>query len=160
MTDLPSSAAGMLELMPSKASEVAQFSKQIIQAVRNGELNPLKVLVSLRSLEAISELVREEIGENITREADKYSEKKFDAYGAMVEKAEVGTKYLYETSKDTVYERLHTDFETAKARLDERTAFLKALKQPMITVDELTGEVVTITPPLKKGKPGVKVYLK
>ena len=159
MSDLPETAMGVMRLMPSKASEVAQFSAQIIKAVQGGEANPLEVLVMLRSLEAVSEMVREEIEDNILNEAEKHSEKKFNAFGAIIERAEVGVKYNYGTSKDTVYERLQVDADTAKRKLDERTAFLRGLKDPMTIVDEMTGEIVTITPPLKKSKSGVKVYL-
>lgn len=150
----------MLRLMPSKASEVASFVKQVVTSVRNGDTNPIEVLVALRAIEAAAEEIREEIQENICREAEKYSEKKFNAYGAIVEKTEVGTKYNYASSKDTIYERLQADLDTAKARLDERTAFLKTVKNPMTIVDELTGEVVTINPPLKTSKSGLKVYIR
>ena len=150
---------GVMRLMPSKATEVATFSKQLIQSVKSGDANPLEVLVMLRSLELVSELVREEIEGNVLTEAEKNPEKKFNAFGAIVERCEVGTKYNYATSKDTVYERLQVDADTAKRKLDERTAFLRGLKEPMTVVDEMTGEIVTITPPLKKSKSGVKVYL-
>lgn len=159
MNETPNTPMSALRLMPSKASEVAVFSKGIIEAVKSGNANPLEVLVMLRSLEAVSELVREEIEANVLTEAEKHSEKKFEAFGALVEKSEVGTKYQYDTSKDTIYERLQTDFDTAKTKLDERTAFLRGLKEPMTIVDELTGEIVTVKPPLKKSKSGVKVYL-
>ena len=150
---------GVMRLMPSKATEVATFSKQLIQSVKSGDANPLEVLVMLRSLELVSELVREEIEGNVLTEAEKNPEKKFNAFGAIVERCEVGTKYNYATSKDTVYERLQVDADTAKRKLDERTAFLRGLKDPMTVVDEMTGEIVTITPPLKRSKSGVKVYL-
>lgn len=160
MEQLPSSAMGCLRLMPSKASEVARFSKQIIESVKNGDANPLEVLVMLRSLEAVSELVRDEIGDEVLTAAEKHSEKKFEAFGALVEKTELGTKYDYGTSNDTVYERLQVDANTAKSRLDERTAFLRGLKGDMTIIDELTGEVVTVKPPMKRSKSGVKIYLK
>lgn len=146
--------------MPSTAAEVARFSKGLIDSVRNGETNPLKLLVMLRSLEAVSELVREELGEFIEREADKYSEKKFNAYGALCEKSEVGVKYLYETSKDPEWERLKTDFDSLKARLSERETFLKSLKEPLTVLDKDSGEISEIRPPFRKGKPGIKIFLR
>lgn len=156
MPDTPMSA---LRVMPSTPQQIATFAKGIIQSVKSGDANPLEVLVMLRSLELVSELVRDEIGDNVLTAAEKYSEKKFEAFGAIIERSENGTKYSYETSRDTVYERLQTDFNTAKDRLDERTAFLRGLKQPMTVIDELTGEVVMVCPPLKKSKSGVRVYL-
>lgn len=160
MSDLPDNPLSALTLMPSTAAEVARFSKGIIESVKEGRANPIKVLVMLRALEAVSELVREEIGENIGREADNYPEKKFEAFGAMVTKEDVGVKYKYETAKDSEWERLNSEFETLKRRKSERETFLKALKEPMTIVNEDTGEVEQIRPPFKTGKPGLKVFLK
>jgi hypothetical protein len=157
--ETPNTPMSALRLMPSKASEVATFSKGIIEAVRSGNANPLEVLVMLRSLEAVSELVREEIQDNINAAADRFTEKKIEMYGAIIEKTELGTKYDYAKSGDTEWERLKTDADTAKARLSERETFLKSLKEPLTVVDESTGEVCQIRPPFKTSKSGVKVYL-
>jgi transcriptional/translational regulatory protein YebC/TACO1 len=160
MNDMPSNPMSALRLMPSKASEVARFSKGIIEAVKSGDANPLEVLVMLRSLEAVSELVREEIEENVNAEADRFNEKVIERYGARIEKREVGVKYNYARSGDIEYERLKVDAETAKSRLSEREAFLKALKEPITLVNKETGEVYEVNPPLKTSKSGVAVYLK
>jgi hypothetical protein len=158
--EMPSSPMSALRLMPSKLSEVAKFVRGIVDSVKNGEANPLEVLVMLKSFNLASEEIIEQIQDNISNEADKYSEKKFNAYGAIVEKADVGVKYKYETAKDPEWERLDTDAKTAKIRLSERETFLKALKEPMTLVNKDTGEVYDIRPPFKTGKPGVKVYIK
>lgn len=154
------SAMGVMRLMPNKAKEVALFSKQIIESVKNGDANALEVLIMLRSLELVSELVRDEIGDNVLTAAEKYPEKKFEAFGAIVSREEVGTKYSYETSKDIEWERLDSEFRTIEAKRKEREAFLRALKEPMTAVNEETGEVYRIMPPFKRSKEGVKVWLK
>lgn len=160
MSDLPDNPMSALTLMPSTAAEVARFSKGIVESVKEGRANPIKVLVMLRALEAVSELVREEIQENISREADNYSEKKFEAFGALVAKEDVGVKYKYETAKDVEWEQLNSEFETIKRRKAERETFLKSLKEPMKLVNPETGEVYDVIPPFKTGKPGLKVFLK
>lgn len=160
MNETPNTPISALSLMPSTKDEVVRFSKGLIDSVRNGETNPLKLLVMLRSLEAVSELVRDDIGEFIEREADKYSEKKFNAYGALIEKGEVGVKYAYETSRDPEWERLDSEMKSLKARISERETFLKSLKEPLTVLDKESGEINEIRPPLKKGKPGVKVFLR
>lgn len=157
--ETPNTPMSALRLMPSKASEVAVFSKGIIEAVKLGNANPLEVLVMLRSLEAVSELVREEIEGNVLTEAEKHSEKKFEAFGALLEKTELATKYNYAKSGDIEWERLKTDADTAKSRLNERETFLKTLKEPLVTVNEETGEVYKVYPPFKTSKSGVRVYL-
>lgn len=146
--------------MPSTAAEVARFSTQVIRSVKNGEVNPLKILVLLRSLEAVSELVREEIGEEILTEAEKHSEKKFEVFGALVEKSELGTKYNYAKSGDVEWRRLDDDAKKAKGNLTLREEFLRTLREPLTLVNEDTGEVYKVSPPQKTSKSGVKVYLK
>lgn len=160
MNELPTNAISMLELMPSQAKEVSSFSYQIIKAVKNGEADPLKVLVMLKSLEAVYELVRDEISEEILKEAEKYPEKVIERYGARIEKSEVGTNYLYRQSGDQEWERLDAELETLKRRKSEREKFLRSLDKPLTVINPETGEVETISPPIKRSKSGVKVSLK
>lgn len=160
MNMLPDSAMGALRIMPSTTSEVARFAHQIIKSVQNGDANPLEVLVMLRALELLSKEVIEQIEENIVTAAEKYSEKKFEVFGAVVEKSENGTRYNYLQTGDVEYERLHAEAKTANERLKAREEFLKALKEPLTAVVEETGEVYKINPPFKTSKSGVKVYLK
>lgn len=160
MNNLPQDAYSALTHMPSTAAEVARFSKQLIQDVKEGQINPLKLLVMLRSLEAVSELVREEIQTEIQTEAEKHSEKKFDAYGAIIEKSELGTKYAYTKSGDIEWEQLNSELETITRRKTERETFLKSLKEPLTLVNPDTGEVYDIKPPFKTSKSGIKIYLK
>lgn len=159
MEQLPSTAAGTLSLMPSTAGEVARFSKQLIESVRSGDTNPLQLVVQLHALAKVYELVREEIEENILKEAEKYPEKVIERYGARIEKAEVGVSYNYLKCGDPTFERLEVDFETAKRNLDERKEFLRTLKEPTPIGDTLTGELVTVRPAVKKSKAGFKIYL-
>jgi hypothetical protein len=149
----------VLRLMPNSDKSVAQFSKQLIDSVRSGDANPLEVLVMLRSLEAVSELVREEIKDNINTAAEKYPEKKFEAFGAIVEKADFG-KYNYASACDPEWETLDAQFKTIETKRKEREAFLRALREPMTAVNRETGEVYEIRPPFKKSNEGVRVYLK
>ena len=149
---------GALRIMPSTASEVARFSTQIIKSVQNGEANPLEVLVMLRALEAVSETVREEIQDNILTEAEKHAEKKFNAFGAIVERCTVKTEYLYETSGDSQWEELDAEIKSLTARKKERESFLRNIKDPVLLVNKDAAEEM-VKPPVKRTKDGVKVYL-
>lgn len=159
MEQLPSNAMSMLRLMPTKASEVARFAKQIIETVQNGYANPLEVKVMMRALRAVAEEVEEEIEENAITEAEKYSEKVVEMYGARIEKADVGVTYNYAASGLSEWEQIDAEIKTLTERRKEKEAFLRALKEPMTRVNEETGEIETIRPPLKKSKTGIKVYL-
>jgi hypothetical protein len=160
MNDLPETAIGTLRLMPAKTDEIVRFSRQLVQSVKDGNTNPLELLVMLRSLEAVSEMVREDIEENILKEADKYSEKVIEQYGARIEKKDVGVKYAYASSQDVQWEQLDSQIAGLSLRKRQREEFLRALKEPMTVVDEETGEVTKIHPPYRTSKQGVAVYLK
>lgn len=159
MEELPSNPLSMLRLMPSKTKEVATFAYGIIKAVREGNADPLEVLVMLRSLEHVSELVREEIEDNILKEAEKYSEKVIERYGAKIEKAELSTRYLYNTAGDAQWEELDAQINSLQERKKEREEFLRAIKDPVLIVNK-EGVEEMVKPPVKRTKEGVKVYLK
>jgi hypothetical protein len=146
--------------MPAKTDEIVRFSRQLVQSVKDGNTNPLELLVMLRSLEAVSEMVREDIEENILKEADKYSEKVIQQYGARIEKKDVGVKYAYASSQDVQWEQLDSQIAGLSLRKRQREEFLRTLKEPLTVVDEETGEVTKIHPPHRTSKTGVAVYLK
>jgi hypothetical protein len=159
MSDLPNTPEGTLKLMPSTASEVARFSKSLIEAVKSGNVNPLELTVQLHALTKVYELVREEIEENILKEADKYPEKVIERYGARIEKAEVGVKYDYSTSRDPEWEMLASEAMLFAERKKEREGFLRALKGPFTMLNKDTGQIDDIRPPIKTSKSGIKIYL-
>lgn len=154
-----SSPTALLHLNPSTASEIQFFASSIIEEVKSGNESPLRVLVQLRAMEKASKQILEALREEIVTAAEKYPTKDFELWGNRLEKGSVKTEYDYSVTGDTIWERLNTDFETAKSRLDDRQKFLRGLKEPMTVIDELTGEVVTIRPPQKKEVEGVKVFI-
>lgn len=160
MNQLPSSAYGVMRLLPDTKQGVDMFSNQLINAVENGDVNPLQLKALFKIMEKVAEKVDAGIKDSIMREADKYSEKKFNLYGFDIEKTEVGVKYDYLACGDPIYEQRHAILEAAKAQLEERAAFLKALSGPLTIVDDESGEVATVRPPVKKGTEGLKFSMK
>lgn len=159
MNQMPDTATSVLSLMPSTASQVAKFSKQLIESVRDGRTNPLELIVQLHALTKVYEEVKDEIEENVLTEANKYPEKVIERYGARIEKAEVGVKYNYSSSRDVEWERLDSEIKSLEARKKDRETFLKALPEPITTVNKDTGEVEEIRPPMKTSKTGIRIYL-
>lgn len=160
MSDLPETPQGLMQLLPNTSSQIESFTRGIVSAVQNGEANPLNVMLQIRALQKACEEISKQIKDNVNTEADKYPGIEFEFRGNKLVKGDVSTTYDYSASGDTIWERLKVDADTAKDKLSERESFLKSLKQPMTIVDELTGEVVTIRPPLKKTVPGVKFFIK
>lgn len=159
-SQLPSSAFGVMKMLPDKKTEIENFSRQLVNAVQSGEVNPLQLKAIFKSMEAVCEKVEKEIKESILREAGKYPGTTFNAYGFEIQKAENGVKYDYAACGDPIYEQRQSALNAAKTLVDERTAFLRTLKEPLTVVDDESGEVATIQPPVKKGTEGLKFFLK
>src|SRR6185503_6650341 len=156
----PSSAIGVVRLFPSTQTQIDVFSDNIIESVKKGEASPLETLVLLKALEKASDRIMKEIRDNVITAAEKYPERTFEFAGAKLEMGEVGVKYDYSICGDPIYEQRQSIMDAAKALVDERTAFLRALKEPITIVDEGSGEIVTIRPPKKTSTTSVKVTIK
>lgn len=160
MTDLPSTAIGAARMLPTTQTQIDIFSDQVIESVRNGEANPLEVLIILKAFEKAQERIIKEIRENFVTEAGKYPETSFEFNGAKIEKVEVGTKYNYAICNDPIYKNRLEIAEKAKEKLSERETFLKAIKEPINIVDEETGELIKIIPALKTSTSSLKVSIR
>lgn len=160
MNDLPTHATGVMNLFSTSRTGIDVFSDQIIQAVKEGEINPLQVRIWIKTMEEIIERVKKETGKNQLREAEKWSEQKFQYLGATIEKADVKTEYDYSVCGDIDYELFEVALNTAKESLEDRKKFLRSLKEPMDILDRDSGEVRTVRPPLKKSTAGLKVSIK
>lgn len=158
--NLPSTAYGVMRLLPGSKREVEVFSNQLITAVQNGEVNPLQLKAFFKSMEAVIEKVDEATKVNLLNEADRYPGDKFEAYGFEIQKGVNGVKYDYLTCGDPIYEQLDSSMKSLKTQLSEREAFLRTIKEPLLLVDTESGEQATVKPPQKKGTPGLKFFLK
>lgn len=160
MSDLPSTAFGVLKLLPTSKDEINRFSVQLINQVKNGELNPLELKAYFKKLEAVIEIVDKHTKEHQLNEAEKYPEKAFDLFGCKIEKSELGTKYDYASTGDYEWGELDIDVKSAERKRKDREAFLRSIKHPETIVYERTGEVITVKPPAKKSETGLKFHIK
>lgn len=155
----PTTATGVLHILPSSKDECVRFAKAVVQSVADGQEDALKVYVMLKQFEKASELISDCIKSNVMNLVDLHSEKSFEAFGARVDKAEVGVKYNYEASGDPVWNERKSMVDNAMSLLKERETFLRALIEPMVIVSEETGEVVKVSPPPKVSTSGLKITL-
>lgn len=156
MSDLPTTAMGVIRQLSVSKPGIQIFSKQLIDAVLNGEVNALELKAFFKAMESIIETVNEATKESQLREAERYPEKTFSAFGCKIEKSEVGVKYDYSVCGDPIYNQRLQIFEEAKKQVDERAKVLQALKDPLTLVDDESGEIATVRPPLRKGTQGLK----
>lgn len=162
MTEQPTTATSVLKLNPSTKSQIASFSKQIVESIEDGNINAFEVLLQCKGLEKLIEDLLPKIREHILKEADNYPEKSFFFEGALMEKTEAGTKYDYAKTGCPIWEQLDVDANTAIERRKDREAFLRTIKAGDITkaVDPSTGEEVTLKPAPKTSTSIVKVSLR
>lgn len=158
--NMPNTAMGVLNLFSTSQAGVDRFTDQIIRSVQQGETNPLKVRIWVKTMELICSRLKSETSEDQLIEADKYGEKTFEYAGAKITKTEVSTKYDFSKCGDPIWESREQILSAAKAQLKEREDFLKTIKEPITMVDDLSGEIVTITPPIKTSVSGLNVSIK
>lgn len=150
----------VINLLPSTSDEMNRFANNVIQAVKNGEENPLQMLVQIRAMEKAFKIITEKIKENYLTESEKYPGDKFDFKGNQIQKGDVHTEYDYTVCADPIWEQRKTILDMAESQLKERQEFLKTLREPITIVDDESGEVATVRPPLKKSTPGLKITIK
>lgn len=145
-----------LELMskvPATKSEQMNLAETFIRRMEEGEVSPVEAVVQMKSLaEAIGLFLKDERVKNaVLAECEKYGKGERPSFrGATVQVKETGVKYDFMACGDPVY----TDLATREAEIaDERKArekFLRTLTKPKTELDEETGEVYNLLPPVRQ----------
>ena len=146
----------------SKAQQ-ADMAESIINQIEEGEVNPLSIQIGLSAIENVIKTVKaSDTYKNSTlTEAEKYGQKSFDLYGASLQIKEVGVKYDFTSCGDPAWNEMNQELEDLKAKMKEREDFLKRTpKDGQTCLDEQTGEVYKIYPPLKTSTTSVTTTFK
>ena len=149
-----------VQQIPSTKKEIALYASQIANALESGNVNPLDILLRFKSFEKVFEAIKPRLQELAATEASKYREKTILLLGAEFSIKESGVTYSFDNCGDTEYERRVQALESAKEAVKEREAFLKTINGHLTAVDEVTGEIVTLYPPVRKSSTGVQVSIK
>ena len=157
---LPDSPSSVLQLLNADKKALNQFAQRIITDVQGGYENPLEIHVLLKKYDYVLEEIKKGIKENLITEVAKYGDKPFEYAGAEVHHTPTATSYDFDHCGDTEWETLDSEVKALTDKRKKREEFLKAISQPVTIVNELTGEMETISAPIKKQAMGVKVTLK
>lgn len=136
-------AISHLTILPLTKKEQQSFYQQIKNEIANGNANPLHLKVVLKAVSDTIKMIDqdEDIKFMTLKEADKYSEKTFDAYGCKISLSNRKT-FDYSECNDSVYNSLVATFEATKEEIKKREEFLKAIPNEG-TVNPETGELIT-----------------
>lgn len=127
-TIMPSNEERNLDILKNSIEE-------LIFKVKNGEINPLELLVISSIFKDLHEYISSELREDILNEASKYPEKEFTYKGYKIVK-----------QQKTTYDFQDSDIIKWEKAIKDRKELLKKLTEPIVF--ESTGEI--IYPPTKK----------
>lgn len=150
------SATAYLKQIVTRKDEIEAFAGNVINEVKNGEQNPLEVMVMIKALERSLELIKEGIADNVLNEAEKYG-KSFDFKGAKVTIKETGVRYDFSKCNYPKWKYADQQEKDGRAIKKEAEEYLKAVKEPFECVDTDTGETYRINPPIKSSTTGVSI---
>ena len=141
---------------------IAEMVDHAVMAVVNGDIDPLQAHIGISRLEKAISLYKknEQIQDLTLRELSKYGKRQ--SFGdCVLEESEAGVKYDYSVCGDPEYADMLATRAALDADIKERERYLKSLPARGITeVDEQTGEVFKIMPPVKSSKTIIKTTFK
>lgn len=149
----------LLNQFPITENGLAEFTIRILEALNSGEVNPLDLKLQFKAIDMVSEVVKNRMNELALNEASKHG-KKFEYRGFEIREQELGTKFIFDGCGDARWTVLEAERVRLVESLKERETFLKSLVTTCTIVDEDTGDVSTIYPPVKKSTTGLVLSLK
>lgn len=151
-----------LSLFDTTKEERNSFVRATVQSIVDGNEDPLKIHLQVKCMEEIIKTLTSDLlyKEHLLDAAHLHG-KKFTYRNSEINVMETGVTYDYSNCGDSVIEHLHKELDGIKERVKQREEFLKALpSNGMTMVDEETGEVSKMYPPVKRSTTSVTVRLK
>lgn len=148
-------ALSVINLLPDTNSQVKTFSEMIINEVKSGNVDPLKLKAQLKFIEKSFELIDKGIREHYLDEASKYG-KNFELHGFKITYSEnISPKYDYSECNDPVWNDLNEMIKKLSEQKKDRETFLKSVQGHVEVPDQETGEMAVVIAPTKKSSTGL-----
>jgi len=157
---LPDSPISVLEMFGTSKQQINLFASKVINEVEAGNIDPLKVKVLCKTLSEIADKIDKGTKDNQKTAAALYGEKPFEFMGAELHLTSTYTAYDYSNCGDSVWNDYDKTIRDASFHKKQQEDFLKTLKAPIQVLNDETGEVETLFPPVKSVTDGVKVTIK
>jgi hypothetical protein len=149
-----------LSLFETSKADRHEFAQSVIQGIKDGNSDPLKVHHQVKCLEDLIKSITNDPDYKVLTlsEASKYG-KSFDHYNARFEIKEMGVKYDYSVCNDPVYNKLKAQLTVLEDEIKAREKYLKAI--PTSGIEQLfEDEIVKVYPPNKTSTTTITVNLK
>ena len=151
-------ASESFAFLPSNRGEADTFAEKLIGELMDGELDPLRFKIFLKVCERWMSAVKEQADRLALEEAEKYG-KSFELLGAKCAVKEAAARYDFSGCGHPAWERYKSDEQAAVSHRKEIEETLKSLRESINIVDKETGEVLTVSPPVKSSTTIVEVRL-
>lgn len=131
---------------------IKKLVNTIVDEVKEGFEDSLKVFISAKKASKIFEGVLDEIKGKAAEDLKLGKSETYKKFGCKITKEVMGVKYYFDRCNDREYDLF-------SQKLEARKNYLKSLSQPEQLIDENTGEIIYIHPPVKTGTEGLKIVI-
>lgn len=140
--------------------KISRLTKDVKEQILEGEINPLDAAMIIKGMEDFTKNLRGDalVQDAIIEEVQKFG-KTAEYKGAKFTVKEVGVSYDFSYCHDPKWDLIKARIDELSELLKEREAFLKSIRGQETLVDEESGEVYTVNPPVKRSKTGYMVSL-
>lgn len=155
-------STNLLSLFDTTKAERQEFINDVLVKLDEGNLDPLKVHLQVKSMESIIEgLTKSETYKSFVLDAaQKHGSKTFEFGNASIQIKEAGTKYDYSQCGDVVYDKMKAEANELNEKVKAREKFLQTINGFITVLDPETGQVLCLYPPSKSSSTTVSVTLK
>jgi hypothetical protein len=118
----------------------------------------MELYIFAKKLEFLSKAIQEISNETALNEADKL--KGSILYGSEINVRETGVKYDFQKCGYSAYNNLFLKKKEVESEMKTMESLLKAISKPTTIVDDATGEILEVKPPLRSAGTSIVLTIK
>ena len=161
MNEKPKKVIEMIESQVNlDKSQVREISQEIINKFDSGDIDPFIYAGKIEFMLQVLETAMSDIRTKLVSEIDVYgrdAENGIIRNGIQFKRKEAGVKYDFSANKP--WQDKKEQIDSIKNEMKDVESFLKTLTKKMIHVDEQTGEMIELTPPIKSSKTIIEITI-
>lgn len=144
------------EWIPNKES-IQEISNNFVNPIINGDIQIEKGIIILRAIKKAIEDAEDKLYSDVVDAISKYGKEGASINGAKINIKELGVKYDFDNCNDSIWNDLNNQIKELTEKRKEREAFLKNIIKLTSFVNDETGEIYSINPPIKKSTTGFTI---
>jgi len=139
---------------------VKSTAESLLSESQEGNIDTLSTLAHLEFMAQVIEMAKDELRQRAVNELDSYgAEAKIGVvkHGVTFQQREVGVRYNFENTP--AWNEIKAKEDAIAGQRKELEEQLKVLKSKQTILDESTGELIEMNPPIKTSKTSVAITL-